>query len=84
MLGRLQPKWIYQASPTERHRSGADYELVATVSHHGRGPASGHYTADVCQPNGQWLRFDDAHVSSVPLSRVLDASAYLLFYQLVS
>jgi Ubiquitin carboxyl-terminal hydrolase len=40
------------------------------VSHHGKNPNAGHYTADVRQPDGRWLRFDDATVTSVPLSMV--------------
>jgi ubiquitin carboxyl-terminal hydrolase 10 len=31
---------------------GAEYELVATVTHHGKTIGSGHYTADVRQPCG--------------------------------
>ncbi|KAK9803846.1 hypothetical protein WJX73_007843 [Symbiochloris irregularis] len=60
-----------------------EYDLMATVSHHGRVLSSGHYTADVRQPDLQWLRFDDTQVSLVPPNRVLDErSAYLLFYKL--
>ena len=60
-----------------------EYDLTATVSHHGRVLSSGHYPADVKQPDSRWLHFDDTNVSIVPLSRVLDErSAYLLFYQL--
>ncbi|KAJ1692256.1 hypothetical protein LUZ63_008954 [Rhynchospora breviuscula] len=39
-------------SPSERRR----YELVATITHHGREPSKGHYTADTRYRNGQWLR----------------------------
>jgi ubiquitin carboxyl-terminal hydrolase 10 len=74
---------VADGCPEPRHRSGADYELIAVVHHHGRTPASGHYTADVRQPESRWLRFDDAELSVVPLARVVDdAKAYLLFYQL--
>ena len=39
--------------------------------------------ADVRQPDGKWLRFDDAELAPVPLARVVDdPKAYLLFYQL--
>jgi hypothetical protein len=34
------------------------------------------------QEDNRWLRFDDSNVTTVPLSRVLDDKAYLLFYQL--
>jgi ubiquitin C-terminal hydrolase len=65
-------------SPTTE---GRRYELVATVSHHGRDPSKGHYTADTKHPDGQWLRFDDAAVSVVGLNKVLHDQAYLLFYK---
>ncbi|KAK9840619.1 hypothetical protein WJX81_004670 [Elliptochloris bilobata] len=75
----IQPGWVHRDCP---QHAGAALDLIATVSHHGRTPASGHYTADVRQEDGRWLRFDDSNVTSVPLSRVLDDKAYLLFYQL--
>ena len=141
----IHPSWVHRDCP----HAGAALDLIATVSHHGRTLASGHYTADVRQvcarlpslrsccgapakhsclpwpvaaqplastavqllwefcartrPNtsvgcgtaerrsncsdalqedGRWLRFDDSNVVAVPLSRVLDEKAYLLFYQL--
>ncbi|BDA47004.1 probable ubiquitin carboxyl-terminal hydrolase 10 at C-terminar half [Coccomyxa sp. Obi] len=80
---RIQPSWMAEGCPDARHRGGADYDLIAVVHHHGRTPASGHYTADVRQPDGKWLRFDDADLSAVSLARVVDDNkAYLLFYQL--
>ncbi|KAF2322436.1 hypothetical protein GH714_017023 [Hevea brasiliensis] len=59
------------------------YELVATVTHHGREPSKGHYTADARYPNGQWLRFDDASVTAIGTSKVLHDQAYVLFYKQV-
>jgi len=35
-------------------RGNADYRLIATVSHHGKHAAGGHYTADVQQAEGCW------------------------------
>ncbi|GFP96298.1 ubiquitin carboxyl-terminal hydrolase 24 [Phtheirospermum japonicum] len=35
---------------------GRRYELVSTVTHHGREASKGHYTANVRCPSGQWLR----------------------------
>ncbi|KAA6429327.1 MAG: Ubiquitin carboxyl-terminal hydrolase 24 [Trebouxia sp. A1-2] len=68
----------------QRRHGGADYELIASVSHHGKTPASGHYTADVKQPDGEWLRFDDDFVSHVNVPQVLsrDCEMYLLFYEM--
>lgn len=60
---------------------GLEYELVATVSHHGKNITSGHYTADVLQPDGRWLRFDDGNVFSVSQQTVMSERTYLLFYQ---
>lgn len=67
-------------SPSTESRK---YELVATVTHHGREPSKGHYTADVRHSNGQWLRFDDASVTAITTSKVLHDQAYVLFYKQV-
>ncbi|KAH6791612.1 ubiquitin-specific protease 24 [Perilla frutescens var. hirtella] len=66
------------ASPTSEARR---YELVATITHHGRDPSKGHYTADALHPNGTWLRYDDASVTAIPKSKVLHDQAYVLFYK---
>ncbi|KAJ4711565.1 ubiquitin carboxyl-terminal hydrolase 24-like [Melia azedarach] len=60
---------------------GRKYELVATITHHGRDPSKGHYTADARYSNGQWLRFDDASVTAIGTSKVLHDQAYVLFYK---
>ncbi|KAF7824647.1 ubiquitin carboxyl-terminal hydrolase 24 [Senna tora] len=60
---------------------GRKYELVATITHHGREPSKGHYTADARYPNGQWLRFDDASVFAIGANKVLHDQAYVLFYK---
>lgn len=73
----MRSSWLSRSS---RDR-GAEYQLVATVSHHGRGTGAGHYTADVLQPNGSWLRFDDGNVFQVSQQMVLSDRPYLLFYQ---
>ncbi|EYU35920.1 hypothetical protein ABFS82_14G220000 [Erythranthe guttata] len=57
------------------------YELVATITHHGRDPSKGHYTADARHPSGKWLRYDDASVTQIPESKVLHDQAYVLFYK---
>ncbi|KAJ0095948.1 hypothetical protein Patl1_17056 [Pistacia atlantica] len=62
---------------------GRKYELVATITHHGREPSKGHYTADARYSNGQWLRFDDASVTAIGTSKVLHDQAYVLFYKQV-
>jgi hypothetical protein len=43
--------------------------------------AGGHYTADVLQPEGCWLRFNDAQVDVVSQEAVLSEKPYLLLYQ---
>ncbi|WOL18433.1 ubiquitin carboxyl-terminal hydrolase 24 [Canna indica] len=60
---------------------GRKYELVATITHHGREPSKGHYTADARYSNGVWLRFDDASVTAITTNKVLHDQAYLLFYK---
>ncbi|PHU03112.1 Ubiquitin carboxyl-terminal hydrolase 24 [Capsicum chinense] len=64
-------------SPSEGRR----YELVATITHHGRDPSKGHYTADARHPSGKWLRYDDVSVTAIPTSKVLHDQAYVLFYK---
>ncbi|KAL8099690.1 hypothetical protein AgCh_032091 [Apium graveolens] len=60
---------------------GRKYELVSTITHHGKEASKGHYTADARYPGGQWLRFDDASVTAIGSSKVLHDQAYVLFYQ---
>lgn len=60
---------------------GRKYELVATITHHGREPSKGHYTADARYSDGHWLRFDDASVTAVGTNKVLHDQAYVLFYR---
>nr|XP_043636118.1 ubiquitin carboxyl-terminal hydrolase 24 isoform X2 [Erigeron canadensis] len=60
---------------------GRKYELVATITHHGREPSKGHYTADVLHPSGKWLRYDDASVVGISTNKVLHDQAYVLFYK---
>ncbi|KAK4748949.1 hypothetical protein SAY87_015535 [Trapa incisa] len=60
---------------------GRKYELIATITHHGREPSRGHYTADARHFNGQWLHYDDASVTAIGTSKVLHNQAYVLFYK---
>lgn len=46
---KMKRTWL-AADSGERGGSGAEYELVSTVTHHGKTIGSGHYTADVLQP----------------------------------
>jgi len=62
---------------------GRRYELVSTITHHGREASKGHYTADARYPNGQWLRFDDASVTAIGTNKLLHDQAYVLFYKQV-
>ncbi|KAF8403724.1 hypothetical protein HHK36_011828 [Tetracentron sinense] len=62
---------------------GRKYELVATITHHGRDPSKGHYTADTRNSDGHWLRYDDASVTPISTSKVLHDQAYVLFYKQV-
>ncbi|KAI3968254.1 hypothetical protein MKX01_018557 [Papaver californicum] len=62
---------------------GRRYELFATITHHGKEPSKGHYTADTRSSDGKWLRYDDASVTAVSVNKVLHDQAYLLFYKQV-
>lgn len=62
---------------------GRQYQLVSTITHHGREASKGHYTADCRHQSGKWLRFDDASVTAVTINKVLHDQAYVLFYKQV-
>ncbi|KAK1291418.1 Ubiquitin carboxyl-terminal hydrolase 24 [Acorus calamus] len=66
---------------TKLHKAGRKYELVATITHHGREPSKGHYTADTKYSDGQWLRYDDSSVTAINTNKVLHDQAYVLFYR---
>ncbi|KAM7509054.1 hypothetical protein LguiA_019507 [Lonicera macranthoides] len=65
-------------SPTTE---GRRYQLVSTITHHGKEASKGHYTADARYHDDQWLRFDDASVTAIGTSKVLHDQAYVLFYR---
>lgn len=69
------------------------YKLVGVIYHHGRSAEGGHYTADVREPSGRWVRIDDTQVTQITDAEVIEnglpggnlanknKSAYLLMYQ---
>jgi ubiquitin C-terminal hydrolase len=73
----MKSSWMATGTPDR----GAVYNLVATVTHHGKTISRGHYTADVVQQDGKWLRFDDSDVYWVKEQQVLSDTPYLLVYQ---
>jgi len=73
----MKSSWMATGTPDR----GAVYNLVATVTHHGKTISRGHYTADVVQPDGKWLRFDDSDVYWVKEQQVLSDTPYLLVYE---
>ncbi|CAN4080647.1 unnamed protein product [Withania somnifera] len=70
---------LLASSTTEGRR----YQLVSTITHHGREASKGHYTADCHYLSGKWLRFDDASVTAITTNKVLHDQAYVLFYKQV-
>jgi ubiquitin carboxyl-terminal hydrolase 10 len=64
-------------------KQGQRYELVSSITHHGRDPHRGHYTAHAKHGSGQWFRFDDDTVTPVSVNTVLHDEAYVLFYKQV-
>lgn len=73
----VRPSWLASGC-TQRN---SVYKLVATISHHGKAISSGHFTADVLQSSGKWLRCDDDNLYFVPERQVLSDRPYLLFYE---
>jgi len=59
--------------------------LFAVIVHAGKNSHSGHYIAYVKSTGkgDEWWKMDDAKVAKVPLSEVLSAEAYMLFYRVV-
>jgi ubiquitin carboxyl-terminal hydrolase 4/11/15 len=55
------------------------YDLIAISQHFGS-LSSGHYTA-LCKNQNRWYEFDDECVNLCPENKVVNSSAYLLFYR---
>ncbi|KAI0200416.1 hypothetical protein F4808DRAFT_159003 [Astrocystis sublimbata] len=57
------------------------YDLIGVDCHYG-GLGGGHYTAYAKNFNdGQWYSYNDSSVSKVTTDRIVDSSAYMLFYR---
>lgn len=56
------------------------YSLFAVSNHYG-GLGGGHYSAYCRKGGSQWYEFDDGSVTPVPEGRLVDSSAYVLFYR---
>jgi ubiquitin C-terminal hydrolase len=59
------------------------YRLYSVVEHIGIKATSGHYVSYTMDSDDNWKRFDDKNIRSVALDTVLEAKAYILFYELV-
>mmetsp|Transcript_11559 Transcript_11559/g.27655 ORF Transcript_11559/g.27655 Transcript_11559/m.27655 type:complete len:782 (-) Transcript_11559:174-2519(-) len=59
--------------------------LFAVIVHVGQNSHSGHYLAYVAsmKDSKEWWKMDDARVTKVPVSEVMNAEAYMLFYRAV-
>ena len=65
---------------SEEPSSREEYELFATVHHHG-GAHGGHYTSQAKHPvSGKWIRYDDENAYAVDSPR-LDQSTYIVMYR---
>lgn len=74
-----QPKYSPSPLPPSQRSPGPSYRLYGIVNHSGGGPHSGHYTANVKSPGGEWHSMNDSFVS--PCQPPLHAkNAYILFY----
>ena len=56
------------------------YELYGICNHYG-GVSGGHYTATIKVANGEWYVFNDASVTKIDHEKVIDSSAYCLFFR---
>lgn len=57
------------------------YDLYGVCNHHGGGPLSGHYTANVKNADGQWYNFNDMSISKIDGDKVVNVHAYCLFFR---
>jgi len=59
----------------------AEYSLIGLIQHIG-GTGAGHYKA-YCknEEDGKWYNFNDKTVSECTIEEVLEAQAYIAFYQ---
>ncbi|KAL8024203.1 putative ubiquitin specific protease, papain-like cysteine peptidase superfamily [Plasmopara halstedii] len=72
-------------SYTTRTEGDSRYILKSVIHHLGRTIDEGHYVADVCDANGQWIRRNDTHESMISEDYALQAyrsqeSCYMFFY----
>lgn len=73
---KIQSSWLLGDSIPKK----STYKLLSVVNHIGTSVQGGHYTCDILQSNGSWLRFDDAKVSKVSEEGVMQQNAYFLVY----
>ncbi|KAK1939269.1 Ubiquitin carboxyl-terminal hydrolase 9 [Phytophthora citrophthora] len=68
-----------------RSRNGSRYILKSIIHHIGKSIDEGHYVADICNAEGQWIRRNDTHESVISEDYALQAyrsqeSCYMFFY----
>lgn len=61
----------YLNSPPQTHV----YNLVAVLSHKGPHANSGHYSANICNSEGEWYQFSDEKVEKINHKRMEDETA---------
>lgn len=84
---RVKAGWMMAGSSNRDRR--AEYELVATISHHGQSIARGHFTANVrhrsddppAAGDSEWVNLNDELVRPIREDRVLHDVPYMLFYR---
>jgi ubiquitin carboxyl-terminal hydrolase 22/27/51 len=84
MSGGLSPTIIDPLYNQKKYGASLLYRLIGIINHLGN-VDSGHYVSYAVHPNDPavWFKFDDATVSKVPVSVVLNSNPYMLFYQRV-
>lgn len=78
---QMKKEWLSDNAVNDAGGVLPSYSLYAIVHHHGGGPHSGHYVADVKSPSGKWLKANDDFIDTMSGKPNLESkSAYLLFY----
>jgi len=74
----------YLTEELQAKHSNMFCRLFAVIVHAGKNSHSGHYISYVRNiAKNEWWKMDDARVTVAPISEVMNAEAYMLFYRVV-
>lgn len=77
---RIGDKLLWADSPHQGR--GVTYTLRATIEHVGDSTESGHYIANVKQPDDTWVQLNDEIITAISQKEVVNGSPYILLYEM--